>query len=81
MSKIGDVIITLEDHGYDYNRLGNKSFARYDMVCRSTESQANKRFASIPEATLRSDVIYCRWLSRSQHNILRSGSLEKLLVD
>ena len=79
MSKIGDVIITLEDHGYDYNRLGNKSFARYDMVCRSAGSQANKRFRSVREATLRDDVIYCKWLSRTQHSVLRSGSLEKLL--
>ncbi len=80
MSKIGDVIITLEDYGYDYNRLGNKSFAQYDMVCRGSEAHRRYSNSDIRQRAVEADVIYCRWVSGSQYNLLRSASLKDLLA-
>ena len=79
MSKIGNVILTLEEHGYDYNRLGNESFTRYDMVCRSSGSQPTGSVTDIRQRTIEADVRYCRWLGRPQYNLLRQSRLKELL--
>ena len=80
MSKIGDLIVTLEDYGYDYTRLGNESFARYDMVCRGSGHIGEERQSRVRQRDIEADIIYCRWRSRPQHNLLRQARLKDLLA-